>query len=42
MRAPVQIDTLITPELFAAKLTWQYQVWFAAKDERRTLEEAAR
>lgn len=33
---------MISPELFGTKLTWQYQTHFAAQDERRTLEEAAR
>lgn len=42
MHPPPQIDSMITPDLFAAKLTWQYQTYFAAQDERRTLEEAAR
>lgn len=37
-----KIDTLITPDLFATKLTWQYELWFEAKEKKRAMEEALR
>jgi hypothetical protein len=40
--APLQIDELITPELFSTKFTWQYELWFEVKEKKRALEEAMR
>jgi hypothetical protein len=37
-----EIETLITPDLFRVKYAWQFEKWFAVKENKRSLWEAAR
>jgi hypothetical protein len=39
---PERIDTMITPALFAAKFSWQWEDWFSARELKRQLREDAR